>query len=62
MPLIQVMMYPRTHEKKAKLVKALTDATAQALEVPPEWVQVMIHDISKENWAQAGVLASDRKN
>jgi len=62
MPMIQVMMYPRTHEQKAKLAKALTDATAEALEIPPEWVHVIIHDVEKENWAQAGVLASDRES
>ena len=59
MPILQVYaLEGRSIEQKRRLVESLTRATCEAIEVPPEDVQVM--DTPRENWATAGVLASDR--
>ncbi len=60
MPTIHVEMYEgRTLDQRRKLAKELTDGTCRALGCPPEAVQVILTDIKKENWADAGKLASD---
>ncbi len=60
MPMINVQMYEgRTTEQRRKLAKELTDATCRALGCPPEAVQIILTDIKKENWADAGKLASE---
>ena len=60
MPTIHVEMYEgRTLDQRRKLAKELTEGTCRALGCPPESVQVILTDIKKENWAEAGKLASD---
>ncbi len=62
MPMIRVEMYEgRTIEQKRNLAKALTDSFCETCNGTPESVQVIISDISKDDWASAGVLASDKK-
>ncbi|MDD4858693.1 MAG: 2-hydroxymuconate tautomerase family protein [Dehalococcoidales bacterium] len=59
MPFITVDMYEgRTIEQKRQLVKDLTEATMK-LGVPASHVQILIRDIPKHNWANAGKLASE---
>ena len=41
------------------LAKELTDGTCRALGVTPDTVQIILTDIKKENWAEAGKLFSD---
>ena len=60
MPIIKVEMWPgRTHEQKAALAKAITDAVVSIARTTPEATIVVFEDVAKENWAQAGKLASD---
>jgi 4-oxalocrotonate tautomerase len=60
MPMINVQMFEgRTLDQRRKLVKELTDATCKALGVQPDSVQVVLTDVKKENWAEAGKLFSD---
>lgn len=59
MPIVRVEMWPgRTTEQKAQLAKAITDAMTEIAGAPPEATTVVFTDILKENWAQAGILAS----
>lgn len=61
MPMIRVEMYEgRTVEQKRNLAKALTESFNKTCGGTPESVQVVIQDISKDNWASAGVLAVDK--
>ncbi len=61
MPMIRVEMYEgRTADQKRALVKKVTEAFTTTCGGPPEAVQVLITDVSKENWATAGVLAADK--
>jgi 4-oxalocrotonate tautomerase len=62
MPIIHVnLIEGRTVEQKRKLVTAMTDAVVKSLEVKPETVRIIIHDIPKQNLAVAGTLRSDQK-
>ncbi len=60
MPIIRVEMWPgRTHEQKAALAKAITDAVVTIAKTTPEATTVVFEEVAKDNWAQAGKLASD---
>lgn len=60
MPVIVVEMYAgRTAEQKAALAKKLTEGTIEALEVKPDQVRVIIHEIPKENYAIGGKTAAE---
>jgi 4-oxalocrotonate tautomerase len=60
MPMIHVEMFEgRTKEQRQALAKELTDGTCRALGCKPEAVQIILTDIKKENWAEAGKLFSD---
>ncbi len=60
MPIVRVEMWPgRTHEQKAELARAITEAVVRIAKTTPEATIVVFEDVAKENWAQAGVLASE---
>jgi 4-oxalocrotonate tautomerase len=60
MPTINVQMFEgRTVEQRRKLAKELTDATCRALGCPADSVQIILTDVKKENWAEAGKLFSE---
>ena len=62
MPIVEVKMYAgRSHAQKAELAKAITDAMVDIGKTQPEAVMVLFQDVPREDWAQAGVLASDAK-
>ncbi len=47
-------------EKKRRLVEAITNALVSALDTKPESITIHIDEFSRENWAVAGILRSDR--
>lgn len=60
MPIIRVEMWPgRTHAQKAELARVITEAVVTIAHTTPEATIVIFEDVAKENWATAGVLASD---
>jgi 4-oxalocrotonate tautomerase len=61
MPVVTVEMWEgRSVEQKRKLVGAITEAMIEHAEARPEALHVILHEISRENWARAGVLGVDR--
>ena len=61
MPIIRVSMWKgRTHEPKAELAKALTEAMVRVAKINPEATTILFEEIDKENWASGGTLVSDR--
>ena len=61
MPVINIDMWEgRTEDQKRKIVKAVTEAMHESAGVNPEGLTIIIHDIPKDSWARAGILASDR--
>ena len=60
MPVIQITMSQgRTVEQKRELVKVLTRESARILKTEEDAVRVLIYEVSKENWGNAGVLGAD---
>lgn len=61
MPIVRVEMWPgRTHAQKQELARAITEAVCNIAHTTPEATIVIFEDVAKENWAQGGVLASDK--
>lgn len=62
MPIIRIEMWTgRTHAQKAELARVITEAMVTIAHTTPEATVVIFDDVAKENWASAGVLASDAK-
>jgi len=61
MPLVQItMLTGRTTDQKRKLAKRITDAMVEEAGAPREGVVVTFNEVSKENYASAGVLVADK--
>lgn len=60
MPVIQVTMsHGRSVEQKRELVRVLTKETSRILNTNEGAVRILIYEVSKENWGNAGVLGLD---
>ena len=59
MPIVRVEMWlGRTQAQKAELARVITEAMVTIAHTTPESTIVIFDDVAKENWAVAGVLAS----
>lgn len=55
MPIVEVTLIEgRSPEKKRNMMRAVSQAVAETLEVRPEAVRVIIREIPKENFAVGG--------
>ena len=62
MPIVRVVMWTgRTHAQKQELARAITELVCDIAHTTPDATIVVFEDVDRENWAQAGVLASDEK-
>ena len=60
MPIVRVEMWTgRTTAQKKELARVITDAMVNIAHTTPEATIVVFEDVSQENWAQSGVLASE---
>ena len=60
MPIVRVEMWTgRTKAQKQELARAITEVVCDIAHTTPEATIVVFEDIDKENWAEAGRLASD---
>lgn len=60
MPILRLEMHPgRTQDQKRAFVREATKVVVETLACPPESVEIIITEISKESWATAGKLKSD---
>jgi len=56
MPIVQIDLIPgRTPEKKEELIKNVTDAIVNTLQVPKDAVHIVLHEVPKENFGHGGV-------
>jgi 4-oxalocrotonate tautomerase len=60
MPIVTVQQSSRDLDSRRRLVAGITQAFVDAYDIPPEHVQVFIHDVGHEHWAKGGKLATDR--
>jgi 4-oxalocrotonate tautomerase len=62
MPVIQITMSQgRSVEQKRELVKVLTRETVRIIKTDEEKVKILIYEVSRENWGNAGILGVDMK-
>jgi 4-oxalocrotonate tautomerase len=61
MPVVTIHMEKgRPVEMKRALCEAVTTAVAGTLDVPPDWVTIIIGEVERENWAVGGQLQLDK--
>ena len=61
MPLVQVtMLTGRTTEQKRKLAKRITDVMVEEAGAHRDAVVVTFNELSRENYASAGLLIADK--
>lgn len=61
MPIIRVeLLSGRTVDQKRDFARAITDCASKILECSPEAVAVVFDDVVSHNWANGGVLVSDK--
>jgi 4-oxalocrotonate tautomerase len=61
MPILRLEMHPgRTLEQKRAFVREVTRVSVETLACPPESVDVVIVEVSREDWAKAGKLIADK--
>ncbi len=60
MPIVRVEMWTgRTIAQKKELARVITDAVVNIAHTTPEATIIVFEDVSRDNWAQAGILASE---
>jgi 4-oxalocrotonate tautomerase len=63
MPTYHIEMFEgRTPEQKKKLVAEVTRVTVEVLGGSAESVDIIIHEIQRDNWATAGKLWSEPRS
>ena len=59
MHIVQIsMIQGRTTEKKELLIKKVTDAIVEALQIPADKVRIILNEVPKENIGYGGVPLS----
>lgn len=62
MPIIDVTIIEgRTPEKKAALIRELTDAAVRAFDAPIQSVRVIIREVPPEHFAAAGISKAEER-
>ena len=62
MPVIQITISQgRSVEQKRELIEVLTKETASIMKTQEEKVRILIYEVSKENWGNAGIIGLDMK-
>ena len=60
MPVVHIYMYTgRTSEQKSEMVKRISKDFREVMNVKPESLNVLFHDMEKSDWGINGALASD---
>ena len=60
MPIVRIEMWTgRTVAQKKELARGVTDAMVNIAHTTAEATIIVFEDIAKDDWAQAGVLASE---
>ncbi len=62
MPIVRIEMWPgRTQAQKRELARQVTEVVCNVAHTTPEATIIVFQDVEKENWAQAGRLASEEE-
>ena len=59
MPIVQIsMIQGKKKKKKEELIKKVTDAIVEALQIPHDRVRIILNEVPKENLGYGGVPLS----
>jgi 4-oxalocrotonate tautomerase len=62
MPIVHIHMFEgRSVDQKRELVRSVTDAIVNSVATAPENVHIVIHDMAKHDYGDAGKLGCDAK-
>ena len=62
MPVVHIYMYKgRNKEQKNELVKRISKDFQEVANVKPESLNILFHDMEREDWGIGGALASEGK-
>ena len=62
MPVVQITLSQgRSVEQKRELIKVLTRETARIMKFEEANIRTIVHEVSDENWGNAGILGKDMK-
>jgi len=62
MPIVRLQIFSgRPQRMKNELMKRVSEATAQVLDIPLEHVQCIIEEVPKKHWARGGESFATRK-
>ena len=56
------MLEGRTAEKKAEVIRRLTDAAARHFNEPTADIRIIIYDVTKEDWGAGGITVKERES
>lgn len=60
MPVVHIYMYEgRSTQQKRELVKRISKDFEEVVDVKPESLNILFHDMSKADWGIRGTLGSD---
>ena len=60
MPVVHIYLFPgRSKEIKNELVKRISKDFEEVASIKPESLNILFHDVAKEDWGVRGVLASE---
>ncbi|PJO44548.1 tautomerase family protein [Lysinibacillus xylanilyticus] len=60
MPLIELKTWPTmSKEEKKEYIFSVTELTTKLLNIVPDKIQIVIHELAEENWGKAGAIATD---
>lgn len=63
MPVVEVkVLEGHSSEKKRKMIQEVSKSVAESLDIPLDWVQVIITEVSKDNWGLKGEQVSRLKD
>jgi 4-oxalocrotonate tautomerase len=61
MPIVRIdLIEGRSPERKAELIRRVTEAVAVTLEVQPEQVRVLLSELPPEHWGIGGRSVAER--
>jgi 4-oxalocrotonate tautomerase len=60
MPVVHIYLFPgRSTQVKNELVKRISKDFEEVANIKPESLNILFHDVAKEDWGIRGVLASE---
>ena len=60
MPVVHIYLFPgRSTQVKNELVKRISKDFEEVANIKPESLNILFHDVAKDDWGVRGVLASE---